>query len=76
MRYRCATPAQEVEKKIVKDLIRVNPRLESCRNSLECPLQNSIEMSSRRRTRKRGQTEGQLTESVCVRVEELNFHVR
>ena len=29
MRYRCATPAQEGEKKIVKDLIRVNPRLQS-----------------------------------------------
>ncbi|MEN3327777.1 MAG: hypothetical protein V7638_2584 [Acidobacteriota bacterium] len=29
MRYRCATPAQEGEKKIVKDLIRVNPRLRS-----------------------------------------------
>ena len=24
MRYRCATPAREGEKKIVKDLIRVN----------------------------------------------------
>ena len=26
MRYRCATPARKDEKKIVKDLIRVNPR--------------------------------------------------
>ena len=26
MRYRCATPAQKGEEKIVKDLIRVNPR--------------------------------------------------
>jgi hypothetical protein len=29
MRYRCATPAQEGGKKIVKDLIRVNPRPQS-----------------------------------------------
>lgn len=29
MRYRCATPAQEGEKKIIKDLIGVNPRLQS-----------------------------------------------
>ena len=30
MRYRCATPARKDEKKIVKDLIRVNPLQSSC----------------------------------------------
>ncbi len=34
MRYRCATPAQEGEKKIVKDLIRVNPRPQSALSAL------------------------------------------
>ena len=32
MRYRCATPAREGEKKIVKDLIRVNRASVRCRN--------------------------------------------
>ena len=34
MRYRCATPAQEGEKKIVKDLIRVNPRFQFALSAL------------------------------------------